>query len=162
MRGCLRDLVSLALLVVSMPALAAEVLTAGKYQPHSKSVTPSGSLLHSVPIDAPAGIDGFVPQLSLVYQSGSGKGVSGIGWHIGGLSSIQRYPKTLAQDGVVGGIDYTSDDRLCLDGNRILVPVSGTSAATRNANYHVFTGTDPGLAGSDAHLELDGFVSSEW
>lgn len=153
-----RRILATAVVLVSSSAVGVEVESAGQYQPHTEMVSSSGNLIHSLPIDMPAGIDGFQPKLELAYQSGATNGVMGLGWQIGGLSSIHRCPKTLAQDGLVGGVSYTSSDRLCLDGNRILVPVSGATQAERDVNYHGFIGATPALNGSDAHLELDGFV----
>ena len=53
----------------------------------------------------------------------------GMNWALSGLPSIQRCPRTLAQDGIHGGINYNADDRFCLNGQR-LVLVSGTYGAS--------------------------------
>lgn len=65
----------------------------------------------------------MTPSVSLTYNSSSGQGHLGIGWGIGGLSAITRCSQNLAQDGVVRGVKYDSQDKFCLDGQR-LVPVS--------------------------------------
>ena len=51
-----------------------------------------------------------------------------MGWSIGGLSTISRCPKTIATDGVPGGVNYDSEDRFCLGGQR-LIAISGTYGA---------------------------------
>ncbi|WP_296820776.1 FG-GAP-like repeat-containing protein [Thiobacillus sp.] len=68
------------------------------------------------------------PKLSLVYNSQGGNGLLGMGWSLAGLSVIHRCPKTMVQDGVIGGVNYNANDRYCLDGQR-LVAVSGTYGA---------------------------------
>ena len=50
-------------------------------------VTGTGSL--SVPVFTSPGRSGFTPQLSLSYDSGSGNGPFGLGWHLS-LPSITR------------------------------------------------------------------------
>jgi hypothetical protein len=79
------------------------------------------------------------PALALTYSSQGGNGLMGVGWGINGLSSIGRCPQTKAQDGTHGRVSYSSSDRYCLDGQR-LVLVSGTY----------------GAAGSQYRTELDG------
>jgi len=94
--------------------------------PGEFSVSPSGAATYSVPIDVPPGINGLKPTLAFVYNSQSGNGLLGQGWGLSGLSSITRCPQTLEQDNNIHGVDFSDEDRLCLDGQR-LVPVNGTS-----------------------------------
>ncbi|MEO8001931.1 MAG: FG-GAP-like repeat-containing protein, partial [Arenimonas sp.] len=84
-----------------------------------------GSASYSIPIALPPGRKGMQPNISLSYSSKGGNGVAGMGWNISGLSSIHRCPQTLEQDGQVRAVDYSLNDRLCLDGQR-LVAISGT------------------------------------
>ncbi len=65
------------------------------------------------------------PKLSLNYSSQSGNGLLGVGWSLGGLGGVGRCPRTMAQDGVRGGVNYDSNDRYCLDGQR-LIAISGS------------------------------------
>ena len=83
-----------------------------------------GAFNYSIPIDVPAGINGHIPSLSINYNSQSGNGLLGMGFSLSGLSSIHRCAKTIATDGVKGGINIDENDRLCLDGQR-LIAVSG-------------------------------------
>lgn len=94
--------------------------TAGQFE-----VDAMGAATYTVPITVPPGIGGIAPQLAIEYSSQSGNGTLGIGFALSGLSQISRCNATLDQDGYVGGVDFTSDDRFCLDGQR-LVAVSGT------------------------------------
>jgi hypothetical protein len=48
----------------------------------------------------------------------------GVGFGLGGLSAIHRCSKTIAIDGVKGGVNYDDNDRYCLDGQR-LIAISG-------------------------------------
>ncbi|MEO5624722.1 MAG: RHS repeat-associated core domain-containing protein, partial [Dokdonella sp.] len=84
-----------------------------------------GAATYHVPIVVPPGRAGMQPSLALAYNSRSGDGVSGLGWTISGLSAIHRCPQTPEQDGATLGVSYTNNDRLCLDGQR-LVKVGGT------------------------------------
>jgi len=61
----------------------------------------------------------MTPQLSLGYSSGAGSGWIGQGWFVDGLSSIQRCSKTWTQDGVPRNVLLDTEDRYCLDGNRL-------------------------------------------
>jgi len=92
---------------------------AGSFQ-----VNGNGGADYTIPIEVPPGRSGIQPKLSLHYNSQQTNGLLGMGWSLTGLSAIARCPKTIAQDGVVGGVSYNSSDRFCLDGQR-LVAVSG-------------------------------------
>ncbi|MBU6462903.1 MAG: VCBS repeat-containing protein [Bradyrhizobium sp.] len=92
------------------------------------AVSPTGAATYSIPIALPPGTAGMTPTLSLEYNSQGGNGLLGIGWSLAGLPTVTRCPQTLAQDGVTGGINFDSNDRFCLDGQR-LVAVTGTYGA---------------------------------
>ncbi len=97
------------------------------------SVGPGGGASYSIPIVVPPGIGDMQPDLSLTYSSLSNNGIAGVGWSLGGVSSIQRCGKTLEQDGSYASVTMGSGDRLCLDGVR-LVAVSGAYGAA-NTEY---------------------------
>lgn len=88
-----------------------------------------GAGTYTIPLAVPPGIAGTQPALSLNYSSKGGNGDLGMGWSLSGLSAIHRCPSTQAQDGRSVAVNYSSTDRLCLDGQH-LVLVSGTYGAT--------------------------------
>ncbi len=97
--------------------------------PGQYSVSPTGAATYSIPISVVPGTAGMVPALSLEYSSQSGDGLEGIGWSLGGLPSIGRCAQTIAQDsGNHGGVNYNSDDRFCMDGQRLIL-ISGSYGA---------------------------------
>ena len=96
--------------------------------PGQFSVGATGAAVYKIPIALPPGTAGMVPTLSLDYSSQGGNGLLGVGWSLAGLPSIGRCPRTLTQDGVVGGVNYDANDRFCMDGER-LVAISGSYGA---------------------------------
>jgi RHS repeat-associated protein len=88
--------------------------------PASFDVGPTGSATYTIPIEVPPGTAGMAPALTLQYDSSAGNGMLGMGWSLGGLPSIARCPRTMAQDGVRGGITFTGTDRFCLNGQRLI------------------------------------------
>src|SRR5437868_995922 len=74
--------------------------------PGQFNVSSTGAATYSIPIEVPPGSAGMVPALSLSYSSQNGDGMVGLGWTLNGLPSIQRCPRTLAQDNIHGGVNY--------------------------------------------------------
>jgi FG-GAP-like repeat/Salmonella virulence plasmid 65kDa B protein/Insecticide toxin TcdB middle/N-terminal region len=97
-------------------AIQAQVSTAG-----SGGVSPSGGFNYSIPIRIPPGTTGVQPSLSLSYSSQGGNGIAGVGWNVSGLSVITRCPATQATDGIRGGVNLDANDKLCMDGQRLMV-----------------------------------------
>jgi hypothetical protein len=91
-------------------------------------VSAEGSANYSIEIAVPPGTTGVQPKLSLNYDSQAGNGALGVGFSLGGLSAISRCGKTLPIDSTISTVDYSANDRFCLDGQR-LVPVSGSYGA---------------------------------
>ncbi len=98
-------------------------------------VSENGMATYSIPIAVAAGTAGVAPTLSLNYTGSTQNGIAGIGWSLGGLSSISRCRQTMEQDGQAEAIDFTANDRFCLDGQR-LIKVSGTNYGDANSTYH--------------------------
>lgn len=92
-----------------------------------------GSANYSIPIALPPGRKGMQPNISINYSSKGGNGIAGMGWNVSGFSSLHRCPQTLEQDGQIRTVDYSMNDRLCFDGQR-LVATSGTYGAL-NTTY---------------------------
>ncbi|MHB8447329.1 MAG: FG-GAP-like repeat-containing protein [Rudaea sp.] len=98
-------------------------------------VDESGNSTYSIPIQIPPGTAGLAPKLALTYNSRLSNGVMGPGWTIEGLSQISRCRQsrengdfmsgTTPIDGDPPPVNFTSTDRFCLDGVRLLL-LSGT------------------------------------
>lgn len=95
-----------------------------------------------MPLTVPPGRAGMVPNLSITYDSSRGEGLLGMGFSLGGLSSITRCPQSIARDGQVRGVAYDERDKLCLDGLR-LVPVNRADGpkGSRIDEYRTFPET---------------------
>ncbi|PRD47252.1 RHS repeat-associated core domain-containing protein [Sphingobacterium haloxyli] len=98
--------------------------------PMSSSPTPTGAKMYTVPIEISPGRQGFQPQLSLVYNSLGGNGTMGMGWSIGGLSSITRSVRSKYYDSQAHGVNLSKADAFVLDGIR-LIKLSETSTQIR-------------------------------
>ncbi len=96
--------------------------------PGQMNVSAAGAFTYSVPIVVPPGTAGMGPALALDYSSQNGDGPEGIGWALTGMPAITRCPRTIAQDGIHGGVNFDANDRFCMEGQR-LVLVSGTYGA---------------------------------
>ncbi|MET7552359.1 FG-GAP-like repeat-containing protein, partial [Streptomyces sp. NPDC005500] len=92
------------------------------------SVGDDGEARYEVPFELAAGRGGFTPKLGLSYSSDTRDGLLGVGFGLSGLSQISRCARTVAEDGVALGPQLESDDRLCLNGQK-LVAVSGAYGA---------------------------------
>ncbi|UEM05416.1 FG-GAP-like repeat-containing protein [Skermanella rosea] len=88
------------------------------------SVSPNGSGVYAMPIEVPPGTNGVEPSLTLRYDSQAPDGLLGVGFSLDGLSQITRCAANRAVDGYDGAVNIDSNDRFCLDGQR-LIKVSG-------------------------------------
>lgn len=93
---------------------------AGGTLPGSLSVN-SGAAGYSIPIALPPGTADMVPSLSLDYNSDNSNGSAGLGWSVGGFSNIDRCGKTTASEGRADAARLVPEDRLCLDGQRLVL-----------------------------------------
>lgn len=84
-----------------------------------------GQASYSIPINVAPGRNGVQPNVSLNYSSSSGNGLLGVGWSMSTGGSIRRCPSTYAQDGKVRNVLFDENDKLCLDGQRLIL-VDGT------------------------------------
>ena len=103
--------------------------------PGSFAVSPSGAATYSIPIQVPPGVGGMQPNLSLNYNSQGGNGIAGVGWGIGGLSAITRCGATIDRDGYKGGVDLTTSDKYCLDGQRLILVTPTAPYGYVNTEY---------------------------
>jgi Insecticide toxin TcdB middle/N-terminal region/Salmonella virulence plasmid 65kDa B protein/FG-GAP-like repeat len=108
--------------------------------PGQFAVSPTGAATYNIPIAVPPGTAGMSPSISLSYSSQGGNGLLGVGWSLDGLLAVGRCPRTWAQDGVPGAVNFDANDRFCFEGQR-LVAISGTYGAD----------------GSEYRTEVDGY-----
>ena len=95
------------------------------------SVSDDGGAQYHLPLWVPGARGGKVaPQLALSFDSRGGNGLAGVGWSLGGLSSISWCPRTYAQDGFSEGGHFDGTIALCLGGMRLL-PTSTVPAPQR-------------------------------
>jgi RHS repeat-associated protein len=80
----------------------------------------SGDAIYQVPIESAPGSHSMQPNISIVYNSKSGNGVLGYGWHITGLSQISRASKNIYYDSNYSGIAMNASDALVFDGARLV------------------------------------------
>lgn len=93
-----------------------------------------GAATYHIPIVLPPGRKGMQPNISLNYSSRSGNGIAGMGWSLSAGSSIHRCSATVAQDGYSKGVTFSTEDKLCLDGQR-LIAVNGSTYGATGAEY---------------------------
>ncbi|AVR95107.1 RHS repeat-associated core domain-containing protein [Pseudoduganella armeniaca] len=93
------------------------------------AVGSNGAATYDLAFELPPGSAGMAPKLGLSYSGVGANGVAGLGWQISGLSNIHRCGRTIAQDGIHGRIAFDQQDRLCLDGQRLVLVNGGTSDA---------------------------------
>jgi RHS repeat-associated protein len=111
----------------------------------------NGAANYSIPIELPPVVRDLKPNLSLNYNSRSGNGVMGVGWSLGGLSAITRCRTSFATEGAEAQKSnprYTIGDRLCLDGQKLVV--ASSTAAANDATYWA--------TGTEYKTELDNFA----
>jgi len=86
----------------------------------SSSGVVNGVYTYSIPLRVPEGPGGLNPSLSLEYSSNSENGLLGVGWTIGGLSSITRCAYNRASDGKTRGWSRARRGKFCLDDQSLI------------------------------------------
>ena len=89
------------------------------------AVTQNGTAAFSLPVAVPPGIAGMTPNIAIAYSGGNVNGPLGLGWSLQGISVITRCPQTRAIDGYPQGVTFSPDDKLCLDGQRLIQTDAG-------------------------------------
>lgn len=105
--------------------------------PYETKVTPQGALTYNVPIECYPSPSGLQPNISLVYNSMSGNGVAGMGWSIGGLSSISRVNSSVYYDGKVSAANFSDTCAFTLDGVRLVKKPGTDYLVTEQGNILV-------------------------
>ena len=119
-------------------------MTAGEYRTDE-----SGAATYQVSMNLPAGIAGVQPQFGFSYSSAAGDGYMGTGWSISGTSVISRCPKNIAADNLQSNIAFSQNDRLCLNGQRLISGTGSSDIGISDINY---------WSSASYHTELESFV----
>lgn len=85
----------------------------------------SGQAMYTLPIALPPSIASVGPTINLSYTSGQQSGIAGQAWNINSISYISRMATRFDIDGFRDGVDFDDNDKLALDGQRLLLK-SGT------------------------------------
>ena len=84
-------------------------------------ISGSGQSSYNLPIAMPPSLKDIGPVINLVYSSGQSGGIAGQGWNISSVSAISRIATRLDIDGFIDGVDFDDNDKLALDGQRLLL-----------------------------------------
>ncbi|PXY42776.1 hypothetical protein DMB65_01780 [Flavobacterium cheongpyeongense] len=84
-------------------------------------IAASGTATYTLPIAMPPSIKNVAPIINLTYSSGVRGGIAGQGWSINSISAISRIATRRDIDGFVDGVDFDDNDKLSLDGQRLLI-----------------------------------------
>ncbi|WP_157597796.1 MULTISPECIES: choice-of-anchor D domain-containing protein [unclassified Rhizobacter] len=120
--------------------------------PGELEVGSNGSAIFSVPLRLPPATGPEDVTLSLVYDSTASNGLFGVGWSLKGLSSINRCPKNIAEDGVRAGVHNDASDLYCFNGEKLRAVsgaygADGTQYRTANESYARITSVGSSGAG---------------
>ncbi|GAA6172457.1 hypothetical protein NBRC116592_21270 [Colwellia sp. KU-HH00111] len=99
-------------------------------------VSESGAAQYHVPISLPSGVAGVKPQVALSYNSQGGDGSLGVGWSLSAGSAIVRCGQNFVNDGKNLGVDYSTEDRFCYGGQRLIPNNSQSNYYTPGTSYH--------------------------
>ncbi len=102
------------------------------------SVSGSGGVNYTVPINVPPGLNNVQPDIALTFDSQSGNGLAGWGWNLSGVSVITRIPATQFHNGFIDPVDFDANDRFALDGQRLVLKSGtyGSSGAVYETEQH--------------------------
>ncbi len=103
--------------------------------PGDVSVDNTGAASYNLPLTVPPGTAGMQPTLGLSYNSRGGNGAMGVGFSLSGLSSISRAAPSRMHEGFTGGVEFNADDRLLLDGQRLLLVSTNTVYGANATEY---------------------------
>ncbi len=84
-----------------------------------------GAARYTIDVEVPPGRAGMQPKVALSYASSAGNGLAGVGWALSAARTIHRCPRTLEQDGANRPVMLDAEDRLCMNGRRLLLVGAG-------------------------------------
>jgi RHS repeat-associated protein len=114
----------------------------------ASSVTGTGSM--QIPIATTPGRNGFHPELSIEYNSGSGNGLFGLGWHLSVPQITRKTDKQLPQY-----LDADESDTFLISGAEDLVPAldAGGRRVEGNRGGEAYLRYRPRIEGMFARIE---------
>jgi hypothetical protein len=142
--------VALVCWFIAHPLGAQEVgVIAGSFE-----VGAAGNAQYSIPITVPPGTGGIEPKLAIQYDAHGGDGHLGLRFSLAGMSSITRCPSTVSQDGSTIPVRFSSTDRFCLDGQRLVSFQNGAVGAEYRTEIDSFQRVRSigGTAGNPSHF----------
>jgi hypothetical protein len=89
-------------------------------------ISGSGQATYILPIALPPSISNVGPTINIAYSSGQNDGIAGQGWNINSISYISRIATRKDIDGFKDGVDFDDNDKLALDGQRLIVKSGST------------------------------------
>jgi RHS repeat-associated protein len=139
MRLSLRGAILRAVAALSLVACFSGIAraTEGMTVPGGGSVDYRGQYEYTVPLVVPPGTAGMVPSLALHYSSENNDGIIGYGWELTGLAAITRCPRTVAQNGIHGGVNYDTNDQFCLNGQHLML-MTGSPYGADGTTYSTY------------------------
>lgn len=113
-------------------------------------ISAAGTATYNLPIAVPPSIKNVAPIINLTYSSGVRGGIAGQGWNINSISAISRMATRRDIDGFVDGVDFDADDKLSLDGQRLLIKTGTywTNGSTYETEYKSNTKIELKIEGS--------------
>ncbi|MEN2416228.1 FG-GAP-like repeat-containing protein [Flavobacterium mesophilum] len=117
-------------------------------------ISSSGTATYTLPIATPPSIKNVAPAINLTYNSGVRWGIAGQGWNITSISTISRIATRRDIDGFVDGVDFDDNDKLALDGQRLLIK-TGTywaSGSTYETEYKSNTKIELKIEGTTTYF----------
>jgi hypothetical protein len=115
-------------------------------------ISNSGQATYTLPIALPPSISSVGPTINLVYASGQNSGIAGQGWSINGISYISRMATRKDIDGFNDGVDFDDNDKLALDGQRLLIKTGTYWADSSTYETEVQSNTKIELKGTGSNI----------
>ncbi|MEC4049000.1 RHS repeat-associated core domain-containing protein [Flavobacterium sp. SUN046] len=117
-------------------------------------ISNSGVASYLLPIALPPSISSIGPTLNLVYASGQKGGIAGQGWSLSTISSINRMATRQDIDGFRDGVDFDDNDKLSLDGQRLLLKTGTYWADGSTYETEIQSNTKIQLVGTGATMSF--------
>jgi RHS repeat-associated protein len=115
-------------------------------------ISDGGQAAFTLPIAMPPSIKDVGPTINLTYNHSSVGGIVGQGWNIGQISTITRISTRQDIDGFRDGMDYDANDKLALDGQRLLLKQGTYWGSGSEYETEVQSNTKIQLMGTGANI----------